>query len=306
MALPWETNTKLSVVARAQLQVVGLAAVGWATYQTGCWVALNLGVPVQYAAAFHKPVPFPTRLHYLCTWNNGNYDPNILRNMARAGDVVGPPRVYSERDVDSLVSKFDSQHPGFATTYAAIPLKITKTDIGRLLLVYYYGGIYLDGDVVFRTPFELAANGTWFVEKTVDVTALGPREAKHPVRVANYAFGAYPLSPLIRLMLLESARRCKFLISQNDTWSDSDIVWAAGPDVVTTLYHDTKGIGAVLKSKRQSASHLVHIGKGHWKKNQPQLGTVLVVYHVIICIVSVSVVGALWVICHRRAATRHH
>ena len=35
-------------------------------------------------------------------------------------------------------------------------------------------------------------------------------------------------------------------------WTDTDITWAAGPDVTTTLYHRTGGVGTTLKSEWQA------------------------------------------------------
>ena len=48
-------------------------------------------------------------------------------------------------------------------------------------------------------------------------------------------------------MLAEAARRCKLLAAKHGgrgagyKWTDTDITWAAGPDVTTTLYHRTGG-----------------------------------------------------------------
>lgn len=237
-----------------------------------CVVAayLQARTAVQYAHGNvgRAAMTTPAETHFAYLWIGARFEQSVLENMAAAAAVIGPPRLTRPDDALALAIRFDATHPGFAKMYRRVPA-VTQTDLARLLAVYYHGGVYLDADVVAHRPFLLAPNGTWFTEKVVaDTRALGPREAPHAVRVANYAFGAPPGAPLVAVMLEEAFRRCALLIAYHaPAWSDNDIVWAAGPDVVTTVFHNTNGQGAVLFSKAASDWHVTHAGAGSWKSD---------------------------------------
>ena len=231
------------VAAAPTAQVVLLTAAGFLFYACGylfLWFSAGLDVhELQPAGAYGNATASlspsrPTEVHYLYLWMDSHFDAEVLRHMSYAADVIAPPVMHSPEYIQTLAVQFDAVVPGFSATYQAIPRIVTKTDVARLLAVYFHGGVYLDTDVVARRTFDLAPNGTWFVEKTVSVTKLGPREEPHSVRVANYAFGAQKRSPLVALMLAEAARRCRLLATKHGgrggyKWSDTDITWAT-PD----------------------------------------------------------------------------
>ena len=231
------------VAAAPTAQVVLLTAAGFLFYACGylfLWFSAGLDVhELQPAGAYGNTTASlspsrPTEVHYLYLWMDSHFDAEVLRHMSYAADVIAPPVMHSPEYIQTLAVQFDAVVPGFSATYQAIPRIVTKTDVARLLAVYFHGGVYLDTDVVARRTFDLAPNGTWFVEKTVSVTKLGPREEPHSVRVANYAFGAQKRSPLVALMLAEAARRCRLLATKHGgrggyKWSDTDITWAS-PD----------------------------------------------------------------------------
>ena len=212
------TERQTQVAAAPTAQLVLLTAAGFLFYACG-YMALffTTGLDVHrlrpYGAysnttASQRPSS-PTEVHYLYLWMDSHFDAEVLRHMSYAADFIAPPVMHSPAYIETLAVQFDAVVPGFSSTYQAIPKIVTKTDVARLLAVYYHGGVYLDTDVVARRSFDLAVNGTWFVEKTVSVSKLGPREEPNSVRIANYAFGAQKHSPLVALMLAEAARRCR-------------------------------------------------------------------------------------------------
>jgi hypothetical protein len=117
--------------------------------------------------------------------------------------------------------------------------------------------MYIDSDCVIRKHIPTSPV-VLFTEKTVPLYQLGPREKKYSVRVANYAFASEPQHPFLKEVILECIRRLTLLKSI----MHSDILWVCGPDVITTVYHETlhKDI-ALLDS-----TYLNHLMMGSWRE----------------------------------------
>lgn len=138
------------------------------------------------------------------------------------------------------------------------------------------GGMYLDLDVIAK-DFELTEtrinypNGVWLTEGIVDLHRLSPREKPYNQRIAQYAFFANESrSPLLLEIIHESIRRVKFLFTEGGTWSDSDILWATGPDVVTTIIHETSHTGFELINEQDSERMFIHERHGGWRNQKDQ------------------------------------
>ena len=110
-------------------------------------------------------------------------------------------------------------------------------------------------------------NGVWFTEKVVpNAEHLGPREKPHLRRIANYAF-AVPRSsaPVLKEMILEAARRSRHLNDENGRWDDEDVLWATGPDVVSTVLAETKLGGFKVLGRYETQHALQHHESGTWR-----------------------------------------
>jgi mannosyltransferase OCH1-like enzyme len=162
--------------------------------------------------------------------------------------IIGPD------DITPLVSKFSTE---LKDIWDTIPHWIIKCDLGRLLYIYYHGGIYMDCDCIILKPFQTSPV-VLFEEKTVSVHLLGPREKKYGLRIANYAFASVAEHPFMKEVIDECIRRLKTL---KGTPSDKDILWVCGPDVLTTIYHEKKSRGVILMDK----SYLRHFMSGSWR-----------------------------------------
>ena len=165
--------------------------------------------------------------------------------------VVGP------KEIEALLPLF----PEIQKQWDKIPHWVIKADIGRLLYIYEYGGVYLDCDCIIqqRLPKE-----PWIcVEKIVPVHELGPRESKQPahsMRIANYAFGFTKHHPMLKDALNECAKRLPLI----DDASHATILWVCGPDVMTTVYHrmspPEKNKIALLNK-----TYIHHLEAGSWR-----------------------------------------
>merc|ERR1712039_316089 len=88
--------------------------------------------------------------------------------------------------------------------------------------------------------------GSWSVlllveMKVPDVKYLGPRESPHLVRMAQFMFATVPHHPFWRAVLDLSLSRCRQLLDEGIEWSDGDVLFATGPDVVTSVFHERLG-----------------------------------------------------------------
>lgn len=128
-----------------------------------------------------------------------------------------------------------------------------QCDMARLIYVFHHGGFYCDTDCRLLAPLPPPSRSSsspnvlhLFTERVVDASRLGPREKKtseRETRVANYLFGCdKPNHPLLWTAIEECARRLYYLLETEKVAAsalrDSDVIWATGPDVLTSVYHD--------------------------------------------------------------------
>ena len=156
---------------------------------------------------------------------------------------------YINELYDNITYKF-SLFPKLPKLYNMIPNWISKTDLGRLLIVYYNSGIYCDVDCSIKKNFEKYDKDynvilfTEYICKSVDW--LGPRECKNPankVRIANYFFySKIKNHPFFKEVIDECLKRLELIIitENKKQLSNLDILWCCGPDVITTIYHSTR------------------------------------------------------------------
>ena len=193
-------------------------------------------------------------LYYLWNMKPGETGkPNekvIQHNTTHIPDhqMLGP------EDILPLVSRFSEE---LSEAWEKIPHWIIQCDLGRLLYIYYHGGIYMDCDCVIRKPIP-SHPVVLFTERVVPHYQLGPREKKYNLRVANYAFASEAKHPFLKDVLLECIRRLKLLKGNVST---TDILWVCGPDVITTVYHETRYKDITLLD----ATYLNHFMAGSWR-----------------------------------------
>jgi len=149
--------------------------------------------------------------------------------------IATPPLVESLLKTDEFPTLYD--------LYLKIPNWVVKTDLGRLLIVYFYGGLYSDADCFIQKNINNNKNILLFTEKICKEENLGPREAKIRLRVANYCFGSkVKRHPFLKEVIDECLRRLHqlLIVEQIEKPTPQDILWVCGPDVITTIYHNSK------------------------------------------------------------------
>lgn len=181
---------------------------------------------------------------------------------------TGRSNVVYPAEIDALVCHFQDLEP----LWRRIPHWIIKADLGRLLYIYFNGNFYFDVDCAIRKGLSIKAERflILFTEMILkDVNQLGPRECKNPenaLRIANYAFGTNVLRhPFLKDVILECINRLGLLLdSANTHLSHQDILWVCGPDVITTVFHQSKSRYPDLIL--MDTTVLAHLCHGSWRE----------------------------------------
>jgi len=206
-----------------------------------------------------------------------NFKPNETKNPSMVcinnnKKFIDKYQIVEPNDILPLLSSFEE----LSDLWNKIPDScwVIKADIGRLLYIYTYGGLYLDIDCALKNNIvdnKNIKNDTLvlFTESIVSLDMLGPRESKNPkntLRIANYAFFANCKNhPFLKLCINECIKRLKYLLELKlDKWQITDILWVCGPDVITTMYHEHKSPEnpSILLMEIGSLHHLCY---GSWR-----------------------------------------
>ena len=143
----------------------------------------------------------------------------------------------------------NAEFPNLLNLYLLIPHWVVKSDLIRLLIIYFNGGMYSDADCFIQKPFNNHVdnhNIILFTERTCNLSDLGSRECKNPenaLRVANFCFGSKTTRhPFFKEVIDECINRLTqlLLIEQKKKFNNNDVLWVCGPDVITTIYHKSK------------------------------------------------------------------
>jgi len=185
----------------------------------------------------------------------------LNERFVRNSNIVRPG------DIEPLICHY----PDLEKLWNRIPHWVIKTDLGRLLYIYFNGNLYFDVDCVIRKKISIRAQQFFilFTEMIVsDVSKLGPRECKNPenvLRVANYAFGTNVIRhPFLNEVILECIDRLDFFIREGGaSLTHQDILWVCGPDVITSIYHKSKSRYPDLVLL--DTSFIAHLAKGSWR-----------------------------------------
>lgn len=190
-------------------------------------------------------------IHY--QWNFKPNEKNAInKNVIQSNLMyINTYTIVTPTILHTLLSRVETtMFPDLLQLYNRIPHWVIKSDIGRLLYIFFNGGLYSDCDCFIQKQLDKHREEhkiILFTEKICNsVNELGQRESKHPdnvLRVANYCFGSTSVKhPFLKEVIDECIHRLKYIIyNQNKhNLSHTDILWVCGPDVITTIYHKSK------------------------------------------------------------------
>ena len=187
-------------------------------------------------------------------------------------------RMYDARAIRRLMGD---------TLWAEVSLlkrKVLIADLARYYLMWQRGGLYLDLDVLVKQDMRPLIQS--LIQRNVDVllftehdacptVMLGPREnPAHTKRIYNCMFWSRPNHPIWKRCFDLALERCRALSAEDDrTWSDTDVIWATGPDVITTVWNESFADDpqVCVMSNEDTVRYLVHTHAGTWRNGRDVL-----------------------------------
>jgi hypothetical protein len=162
-----------------------------------------------------------------------------------------------------------------------ISRKMMIVDIARYNMIWKLGGVYLDTDVRMNSNMRFVIDKALSEDKRMVLFTeidncnplyMGSRENKnYTQRIYNCVVWALPGETFWKDCVELAIERCNTLVNENVTeFSDTDILWATGPDVVSTIYHSKyKNYEHLLiYDHTESVKIASHLNAGTWRDNK--------------------------------------
>jgi inositol phosphorylceramide mannosyltransferase catalytic subunit len=141
-------------------------------------------------------------------------------------------RIWDDVAAACLVKQY---FPEWLRCYHAYKLPVQRTDIFRAMVVYLYGGFYLDMDIFcLRSLDDLCGHGLVLgIEKILSHEECLKLHHQYPVRMANYMFGSIPGHGFWMDFLMAAKAKAGTVIREEE-----DVLETTGPGLLTNVYHE--------------------------------------------------------------------
>ena len=117
------------------------------------------------------------------TWRDAHSIPESWQKASNSCRALHPNyqyRFWTDKEARCLIEK---EFPCLLSTYDAYPYDIQRADVIRLIVLYVYGGIYLDMDIVCLKPLDQLRKFPFVLPRTMPVGLSNDfivAEPKHP------------------------------------------------------------------------------------------------------------------------------
>jgi hypothetical protein len=208
-------------------------------------------------------------------WNETWEMPQFMKDFMEVGKMKCPEFCQELLDAQSVASIIGTK--AFDKIKTIVPSRrVCRADLCRYYVMMNRGGLYLDLDVRVKQDLgtlvdECIRDGVevlLFTEHDdCDIRAMGEKENKqYTQRIYNCMFWSVPKHPIWKACIDLAEKRCKNMKKQEE-WSDTDVIWSTGPDVITTVWtekYKTDPKVRVLEMK-DTFLYLHHMYKGTWR-----------------------------------------
>lgn len=143
-------------------------------------------------------------------------------------------KIYNEDDAQQILAEHFSELLPVYNSYTHV---VQKGDFLRVLIVYLFGGFYMDLDMLCFKSLEELRDHELILSKEflLSEDEQFRIEAKHKLRIANYMFGGKPGHPFLLTFLKEIVKK-----ANTDVRYEKDIIKSTGPELITNVYHANK------------------------------------------------------------------
>jgi len=157
---------------------------------------------------------------------------------------------FSDDDIDHFLKE---KYPEYYIIYNKLPIIIQKIDYFRYVAVYHYGGFYFDLDMTCMYPLDdlLHYDCIFPVDQNITPNNCNRKRFKIfcenniKILLGQYAFGAKPKDPFIKLLIDTINNNIDNYIDDyvnkyNENNKLQYVYSSTGPDFVTSVYMNYK------------------------------------------------------------------
>lgn len=137
-------------------------------------------------------IKIPKIIHQI--WIGPKPEPTKWTNSWRSYCKMYPDwtyKIWKDTDAYEIIANYS---PQLLAIYNAEPTYYGKADILRLVVIYYFGGVYIDADTVWIKPKSLNPYIT-------NCTFFAGYEREYDNLIANSVFGAVPRSYIVKELI---------------------------------------------------------------------------------------------------------
>ena len=161
-------------------------------------------------------------------------------------------RLWDKKSCDRLMKKY----PEFLDLYKSVKYPIMKVDIVRFVILHYYGGLYLDLDVVPGKIKRLEKNKFVVAENNFNKN-LNPRDNIKNVDYQIEIVQSYPCNNILMdyLRYVKTQIKEKDEIKIYDTWKVRYVLQTTGPNSFSRFLKNYKKNKDFYTYSRKSSSN---------------------------------------------------
>jgi mannosyltransferase OCH1-like enzyme len=140
----------------------------------------------------------------------------------------------SEQELEAFVAE---KYPQYLIAYKMLPFDIQRYDLARLLVLYEFGGVYIDTDIECLRPFDA------LLQSQNMVLGLEPDEharnfENFPYLVGSFFIASSPKNEFIKYLI---DGILSGLFEKHSTHHPTQIMKSTGPAKITELYRKSQG-----------------------------------------------------------------
>jgi len=225
-------------------------------------------------------------MNIIQTWKTHDIPPMYQTLVQRVRDL-NPDWNYMFFDDTDIVTFIKTKMPEYYNTFVHLKYKIQQLDFFRYLVIYYYGGVYLDLDVEITLTLDKlyydCNDDCVFPIELYNITDSIITCQDYSNLIGNYAFYSPPRHPFIKKLIDNivcqriSPENIKIAQEQNgDPPSQVYVYCTTGPLLVTQSLIDYGTSSVLLLSTEDCQSNRfgqfgIHHCLGSWKvRNYPE------------------------------------
>lgn len=223
-------------------------------------------------------ITIPKKIHLVYLSKEENR-PEIFIECIKRMEKMHPAWEIITYDEDDAQKVLQDNLPELKNVYDNYHHIVQKADFLRIILVYLFGGFYMDMDIYLLKPLDELVGFQAIIaeEKTISDEECKSLNLKEKVRVANYMFGSVPTYGFWLDVISELIKRATYPINV-----DNDILESTGPGLLSDVYGKNKSsykdLTLLLNNDRRClnprhevigcyfGNYAAHLHQGTWRR----------------------------------------